>query len=146
VQSAQAAARASDIEVQQLERDLHSLENEFATETEPETAESLSVVKAGCERLISRLQENAVQEYTVLEARKLVDGLVNGFKTLLAISELPPESNPTSAKPSTPVLEVPDDDEDLLSHDPNATPTDLPHKSRTLSAKNSAAETPNAKT
>ena len=104
--AAQAVVTAADIEVATLEIDLQTLEVELqsSTEAEPETAESLITVEAGCARLISRLQENDVQEYTVLEAKKLVDNLVSGFKQLLAITNTPGSDPPPAAQdPAAPV-------------------------------------------
>ena len=122
--AAQAVVTAADIEVATLEIDLQTFEVELqsSTEAEPETAESLITVEVGCARLISRLQENDVQEYTVLEAKKLVDNFVCGFKQLLAIavakpsdSDLPPPAQDPAAPsglsapsaPRTPVAAAP---------------------------------------
>ena len=163
LQAAQAVVTATDIEVATLEIDLQTLEFELqaSTEAEPETAESLPTVEAGCARLISRLQENDVQEFTVLEAKKLVDNLVCGFKQLLAVTE--PRAHPPHAQgpasssgssatsaPSTPApaatpasgvspvmlgtLIEDDDDDDDLTGNPCKNMKDLPHK--TPSSKN----------
>ena len=155
--AAQAVVTAADIEVATLEIDLQTLEVELqsSTEAEPETAESLITVEAGCARLISRLQENDVQEYTVLEAKKLVDNSVSGFKQLLAITKPMDHSAPAQgpaassglsapSAPKTPVAAaVPaagassvlnsgliedDDDNDDLSGDTYKNKKDLPHK------------------
>ena len=163
LQAAQAVAAATDIEVATLEIDLQTLEFELqASVEEPETAESLFTVEAGCARLISRLQENDVQEFTVLEAKKLVDNLVCGFKQLLAVTEPrarpPPAQDPAASSgssapsaPSTPtttaapasgtspvmlgtLIEDDEDDDDDLINDPCKNMKDLPHK--TPSSKN----------
>ena len=101
--AAQAVVTAADIEVATFEIDFLTLgvELQSSTETEPETAESLITAEAGCARLINRFPGNDVQEYTVLEAKKLVDNLVCGFKQLLAIAK-PPDLSPSAQDPAAP--------------------------------------------